>query len=66
MEVTDQQIKNWRAYEAVRRSGKINMWDATRGAKLAGLTREDYMDALSNYNKYKAAALEQEEVHGNA
>jgi hypothetical protein len=52
---TEQQLENWKKYEAVRQSGVINMFDARMGCELSGLTRDEYVFCMSNY-----AALRQE------
>jgi hypothetical protein len=52
---TDQEIENWREYEAVRAEGRFNMFDPNARA-LTGLSRADYGFAMDNYSALKAAA----------
>jgi hypothetical protein len=49
MTFTEKQLQDFAAYEAVQRSGEINMWDANNGCRLSGLTRDEYLFVLSNY-----------------
>jgi hypothetical protein len=46
---TEQQLENWKKYEAVRKSGVINMFDARTGCALSGLTRDEYVFCMRNY-----------------
>lgn len=52
---TKKQISNWREYEAVRAEGRFNMFDPNARA-LTGLSKTDYMFALSNYSALKTQA----------
>lgn len=56
MEFTKKQIEDWRAFERVRLSGEINMFDVNNGTILSGLTPEDYRFAMKNYSELKAVA----------
>ncbi|MDR1563908.1 MAG: hypothetical protein LBS74_03015 [Oscillospiraceae bacterium] len=56
---TERQINNFEKYERVRRSGQINMWDATNGCKLSGLTLDEYLFVIQNYNELEKAAEEE-------
>ena len=38
MTFSSEQLANWEAYEAVRESGVINMFDARKGGMLSGLS----------------------------
>lgn len=49
---TEQQLKNWKRYEDVRKSGRHNM--LTPNARQAtGLEREDYWFCVHNYSELK-------------
>jgi PAS domain-containing protein len=41
----------FQAYEEVRKRGRFNMFDP-RARELTGLSREDYLNIISNYNTY--------------
>ena len=57
MMFTDQQIKDWRVYERVRKSGRYNMLTHSRQAALAaGLSHDRYIHVLTNYSALKEAA----------
>jgi len=49
MTFSSEQIESWEAYERIRGSGVINMFDARAGAMLSGLTREEYFFCMKNY-----------------
>lgn len=53
---TDEEIEDWYAFEAVRQSGAINMFDAKGGVMLSGLTRDEYLFCMENYCALKKAA----------
>jgi hypothetical protein len=53
---TEQQILNWAAYEAVRKSGAINMFDVRTGCALSGLTKDEYTFCMKNYGALMDAA----------
>ena len=55
MTFTQKQIENFAAYEDVRESGVINMFDARQGAELAGITRAEYIFVMSNYEALSEA-----------
>lgn len=57
MTFTTQQIKNFKAYERVRASGKFNMFDP-RAQQAASLNRNDFMFVLENYSGLKEQAKE--------
>jgi hypothetical protein len=50
---TERQLADFKAYEEVRQSGQINMWDALNGSRLSGLTRDEYMFVMKNYGELK-------------
>lgn len=50
---TEQQIKNWKAFEKVRQSGKYNMFGARH---VVGLSMEDYSFVMHNFEALKAQA----------
>lgn len=52
---TEQEIENWKLYEAVRAGGDFNMFDP-RARQLSGLSRADYGFAMDNYSELKAQA----------
>jgi hypothetical protein len=54
MTFTDQQLKNWAAYEKVRLSAEFNMFDR-RAAVAAGLRQEEHLFCMENYSALKAA-----------
>jgi hypothetical protein len=54
MTFTDQQLKNWASYEEVRLSGEFNMFDR-RAAVAAGLSLDDHLFCMANYDALKAA-----------
>ncbi len=60
MQYTDQQIKNYIAYERVRKSGRFNMiMQGGQAAQAAGLDREDYLFVMEHYEALMAAAERQ-------
>ena len=48
-----QQIEWWRAYERVRKSGVINMYDTKAGCRLSGLTRDEYLFCIKHYTELR-------------
>lgn len=52
---SEQQIKNWRAYERVRIGGRFNMFDP-KARRATGLSGEDYSFVMRNYSELKEAA----------
>jgi hypothetical protein len=54
MTFSPEQLANWEAYETVRKSGVINMFDAGNGAMLAGLSKDEYFFCSKNYSELKA------------
>jgi len=38
-------------FEGVRKSGVINMWDAKTGCEITGLTKEEWLFVISNYDE---------------
>jgi hypothetical protein len=53
---TIKQLDDFRAFEALRRSGKINMFDARAAATVCGLSRTDYCFVVQNYGALKKEA----------
>jgi hypothetical protein len=41
------------AYEDVRQSGVINMYDIKQGMELSGLSRDKYAEVMKNYTELK-------------
>jgi len=66
MKFTEQQIKNWQAYEKVRQNGSWNMWTSD-AIKATGLSKDDYMFCLKNYADLRDAATKtkQKELNDN-
>jgi len=56
---TEKQIDDYRKYEKVRLSGRINMYDSYHGSRLAGLTEYEYMFVLTNYEDLRMEAENQ-------
>lgn len=52
---TEQQLKNYRAYEKVRFGGRYNMFHP-HARMLSGLEKEDYLFVMSNYSELRDAA----------
>ena len=46
--------EKFRAYEKVRASGVVNMWDVKSVCNLSGLVKKDCFDIMRNYSQYKA------------
>lgn len=51
MTFTPDQIANWEAFERVRKSGVINMFDISTGSMLSGLSRDEYLFCMKNYSE---------------
>lgn len=51
---TEEQLKNWRAYEEVRSEGNWNMW-ARQAREATGLSKEDYLYVIENFSALKEA-----------
>ena len=47
--------EKFEAYESIRKSGETNMFDVRKVIELSdnGLTKEDCLDIMKNYSKYK-------------
>jgi hypothetical protein len=58
MTFTNKKLRDYAAYEKVRQSGRINMWDAANGCRLSGLTRDEYIFVLKNYSELRAQSME--------
>ena len=54
MKFTTEQLLHFEAYEQVRESGKYNMFDP-RAKQAAGLTRDQHIFVMENYNALKLA-----------
>lgn len=48
--ITEEKFK---AYRELQNSGKINMLDYINRCKLTGLSKEEYIDIINNYNTYR-------------
>jgi len=46
--------EKFRAYEKIRASGVVNMWDVKSVCNLSGLVKKDCFDIMRNYSQYKA------------
>jgi hypothetical protein len=55
--ITDQDIRNYQAYERVRSRGTYNMFDS-RARIATGLTKEDYLFVMENYDTLHAMTEE--------
>ena len=51
--VNETEIKRYEAYEKVRVSGVTNMFDLNNVCRLSGLTKDEVLDVMTNYDKYK-------------
>ena len=55
---TVQQIKDWRAYERVRKAGRYNMiTEARRAQQATGLSIDSYLFVMGNYGDLEQASL---------
>jgi hypothetical protein len=54
MTFTTEQLLHFEAYEQVRESAEYNMFDL-RAAQAAGLTRDQHIFVMENYNALKLA-----------
>jgi hypothetical protein len=54
MKFTTEQLLYFEAYEQVRESAEYNMFDL-RAAQAAGLTRDQHIFVMENYNALKLA-----------
>jgi len=61
MTFTAQQIKNFRAFVKVQKSNRYNMLDP-RAAQAAGLTADEMVFVMDNYDALEAAAHVQEKL----
>ena len=52
---TDKQLRNFRSYEHVRKSGHYNMFDS-RARAITGLSTSDYVFVMENYEELKEQA----------
>ena len=50
---TDKQIENFKDFEAVRVSGIINVFDASSGCEMTGMTKDEWIFCMSNYDELK-------------
>lgn len=48
--ITEEKFK---AYRELQNSGEINMLDYINVCKLTGLSKEEYIDIINNYNTYR-------------
>lgn len=49
----NEDLTDFQKFCRIQKSGKINMIDIVRGAKLAGISEEKYEDILFNYDEYR-------------
>lgn len=49
-EITEEDFQE---YEDLRRSGVVNMMDATRVMSLTNLTRDQHAEIIENYDEYQ-------------
>lgn len=52
-EFTKQQLKDWQAFERVRKGGRYNMFDP-RALAATKLERDEFLFVMSNYSELKA------------
>ena len=52
---TDKQINDFKAYHKVQMGGRYNMFD-NRARLATGMTKEEYMFVMSNYEELAKAA----------
>ena len=45
--------EKFKAYRELQNSGEINMLDYINGCKLTGLSKEECIDIINNYNTYR-------------
>lgn len=57
MTFTEQQLKNFRLYVSVQTGRRFNMMDP-RARQATGLSRDDYLFVIENYDALEAAARE--------
>ena len=48
--ITEEKFK---AYRELQNSGEINMLDYINGCKFTGLSKEEYINIINNYNTYR-------------
>lgn len=53
---TPTQLKNWKAYEKVRKSGVTNMYAVNVVCDYSGLDREEVFFCMKNYDELKKQA----------
>lgn len=51
---TDKQIENFKDFEGIRVSGVINMYDARSGCEMTGMTKDEWIFCMNNYDELKA------------
>ena len=56
MTFSEQQIKDWRAYERVRKGGRYNMITDPRANRATKLLHDQYLFVLQNYEALRAHA----------
>lgn len=61
MNFTPDDLKDWKAYERVRKSGKFNMYDP-RARKATKLNGERYSFVMKNFTKLKEAVGKRSET----
>lgn len=52
---TEKQIKNWKAYERVRKGGRWNMFSPQAQAA-TGLSKDEYLFVMKNFGALEDAA----------
>ena len=53
------QLKNWRTYESIRKSGVFNMFDP-RARDMTTMSASEWVFCMSNYAALKAASTQGE------
>lgn len=59
MKFTQQQLRDWKMYERVRKSSRWNMFDP-KARKMSGLDSAAYEFTMSNYVELREAVLAKE------
>lgn len=50
---TDKQIENFKDFEDVRNSGVINMHNTISGCEMTGMTKDEWIFCIINYDELK-------------
>lgn len=50
---TDKQIENFKDFEDIRISGVINMFNTRSGCEMTGMTKDEWIFCMNNYDELK-------------